>query len=76
MQNLTVAQLIAILQKCNPEAVVRLAQPNYQWPFEYSIEAVEEVGTSEGPVVYIAEGSQLGRIHSEALDALGWNRSR
>lgn len=75
MAKMTVAQLMAILEDCDPEAEVRLAhQP--AWPFEYSVSAVEEYGTDDGPVVYIAEGSQLGYLPGEVREGLGWQRER
>jgi hypothetical protein len=69
---MTVAELAETLTDLDPEAEVRLAhQP--RWAFEYSLAAVEQVDTeAAGPVVYLAEGSQLGYLPGEAAEALGW----
>jgi hypothetical protein len=74
---MTVADLIAELEFMNPDTEVRFAsQPN--WPFEYSIYDIVEVevekrNTDETEtVVYLAEGSQIGYLPSEAKDELGW----
>ncbi|MFZ3475342.1 hypothetical protein ACODT3_42440 [Streptomyces sp. 4.24] len=70
MAEMTVADLIAKLEKLNPEAPVRMAtQPSY--PFEYTIGAVEQ---DESGTCWIAEGDQLGYLGGEARDTLGWNR--
>lgn len=71
---MTVARLKEILEDLDDSAEVRLAfQPNY--PFEYTIEAVEEVVFPDGKtVVYIAEGGQTGFLPSTARETLGWTR--
>ncbi|WP_435058535.1 hypothetical protein [Streptomyces sp. bgisy060] len=70
MAEMTVADLIAKLERMSPEAQVRLAtQPSY--PFEYTIgEAVE----TEDGTCWIAEGEQQGYLSGEAREALGWTR--
>jgi hypothetical protein len=74
----TVAELAELLEGMDPDAEVRLAhQP--RWAFEYSVAAVEQVepDPNEGPdrpVVYLAEGAQLGYLPGAAADALGWGR--
>ncbi|MFJ2752657.1 hypothetical protein [Streptomyces sp. NPDC087297] len=70
MAEMTVSDLIAKLQRMNPEAPVRMAsQPTY--PFEYTIGAVEE---DEDGTCWIAVGEQQGYLSGEARDTLGWNR--
>ncbi len=74
----TVAELIEALEMCNPDAQVRLAeQPS--WPFEYSVDRIEEVFTDDASpdfpdegVVYIGEGNQLDYLPGEARAAMGW----
>lgn len=67
--NMTVAQLIEILEGMDEEAEVRLAiQPNY--PFEHGIGEVVEVDGK----VYIAEKSQIGYLPAEVSADLGWTR--
>ena len=59
------------------ETAVRFAsQPS--WPFEYSIDSVQEVeienrrtGESES-VIFLEEGRQLGYLPAEAIFQLGW----
>lgn len=75
MAKMTVARLMEILETCDPEAEVRLAQQP-SWPFEYSVGDVEEIGTDEGPVVYIGEGRQLNYLPGEVREALGWTKER
>ena len=76
---MTVQELIMELEAMNPDSEVRLAmQPQY--PFEYSIGGVVEVGPDgdpdadfdydtrdyeQPPVVYLSEGSQLGYLPGE-----------
>lgn len=85
---MTVKELMEYLEDCNPEAEVRLAiQPN--WPFEHSLSQIVEIDEFEDddeepedqdpeavakPVVYLAEGTQLGYLSSYAKSELGWGR--
>lgn len=74
MKKITVRELIAELEQYDDETEVRLAQQPH-WPFEYSVGGIEEVWVGEECVVYIAEGSQLAYLPSEAREAFGWRRS-
>jgi hypothetical protein len=43
------------------------------WPFEYAIGAVTtSLPLSEGDIVYLAEGAQLGYLPEEARAEIGW----
>jgi hypothetical protein len=68
MNDLTVGDLIAMLEDFDPTAPVRLAsQPS--WPFEYTLdsEPVEVNGT-----VWLAEAGQVGYLPGSVSEALGW----
>ena len=77
----TVGDLIEALEIYDPTTPVRLAsQP--AWPFEHTLGAVvhtpddaEGDGTepTETPVVWIAEGEQVGYLPGAAASALGWS---
>ncbi|MFD5878517.1 hypothetical protein [Streptomyces yangpuensis] len=70
MAEMTVANLIAKLERMSPEAPVRIAmQPSH--PFAYTIGAVEE---DEDGTCWIAEGEQLNHLDGEAREILGWTR--
>ena len=79
---MTLEELIEELQYLQQSGVtgdtaVRFAsQPS--WPFEYSIDSVQEVeienrrtGESES-VIFLEEGRQLGYLPAEAIFQLGW----
>jgi hypothetical protein len=78
-----VAELIELLQGLPDDAEVRIAQQP-SWPFEYSITGAVIVGggftedededeaASSEPVVYLAEGSQLGYLPGNVSRELGW----
>jgi hypothetical protein len=78
----TVGELIAALQHYDPDTPIRLAtQPH--WPFEYTLGGIaltpddaEGDGTEPtgDPVVWIAEGRQVGYLPGIASNALGWSR--
>jgi hypothetical protein len=62
-----VGYLIEELQYLNPDMEVKIAsQPN--WPLEYSIGSVSEVGGE----VYLVEKTQLGYLSQEVCDEIGW----
>ncbi len=77
---LTIGRLREIIEDAEAEGAddgteVRIAhQPS--WPFEYAIDpwawgvARPEGG---GPVLYLAEGSQVGYLPEEAAEAVGWS---
>lgn len=66
--NMTVGELIALLEEFAPDQSVRLAvQP--AWPFEHNISP--EMGEADG-IVYIAEAEQLGYLSGDAAEAVGW----
>lgn len=77
---MNVAELIEILEDCDPETEIRLAsQP--KWPFEYSISNVvlaqpsvdlDEFDGGDPRVVYIAEGTQIDYLSGDACEMLGW----
>ena len=70
----TVTDLIQHLEACDPDAEVRLAQQP-TWPFEYAIDPTTptvEVDLDDGPVVYLAEGAQLGYLPQVVRQQLGW----
>jgi hypothetical protein len=71
---MTVADLIAELEGCDPDAEVRLAEQP-AWAFEYTINsanAVVEVDLHGEPVVYLGEGQQLGYLPDEARREFCW----
>ena len=64
---MTVADLIAELEDCDPNATVRLAiQPRY--PFEHSIGDVVEVDGK----VYTGEANQIDYLPRGVSSELGW----
>ena len=69
----TVTDLLQALEACDPDAEVRLAhQP--AWPSEDAIDptdAAVEVELDDTPVVYLAEGAQLGYLPEPARTQLG-----
>lgn len=72
----TVGDLIAALEDYDEDTPVRFAhQPS--WPFEYTIaDVVTTDAAVEGepaePVVWLAEGTQVGYLPGHAAEALGW----
>ncbi|QGJ94993.1 hypothetical protein SEA_REDWATTLEHOG_135 [Gordonia phage RedWattleHog] len=82
MSDMTVGELIELLQQYDEDATVRLAtQPNY--PLEYRLAGVADAGQvaevqgdepdDDTPnVVYLAEGSQVGYASKAIWDAAGW----
>lgn len=67
MNGMTVAELIELLERLDPEAQVRVAtQPS--WPFEYHISQVAETDDA----CWIAVGDQVGYLPGDAQEALGW----
>jgi hypothetical protein len=71
---LTVADLIEQLSDKDPAAVVRWAH-NPRWSLEYEIAAVVQVddaGPDDQPIVYLAEGPQVGYLSEDAAAVLGW----
>ncbi|PZT71519.1 hypothetical protein [Streptomyces sp. AC1-42T] len=67
MDEMTVADLIELLEELDPEAKVRAAtQPNY--PFEYRIGKVAETDGT----VWIAVEDQVGYLPGDAQEALNW----
>ncbi len=73
MKGMTVKGLIKKLETCDPDSIVRLAiQPS--WPFEHSIDRVEEFFMDDGAdIVYLSEGGQVRYLPGEAKDGLGWH---
>ncbi len=81
---MTVEELIELLE-FNPEAEVRIAS-GQGWPMEYELGDVapnsdeladvqtddDEARRAMGPVVYLAEGPQIGYLPHEAAVAVGW----
>ena len=79
---MTLEELIEELQYLQQSGVpgdtaVRFAsQPS--WPFEYSINSVQEVQIDDEEVdepetiIFLEEGRQLGYLPSEAKNMLGW----
>ncbi|WP_233854152.1 hypothetical protein [Paraburkholderia sp. HD33-4] len=78
-----VCELMELLEGMPEDAEVRIAQqPN--WPFEYAIAGVVcvDLGRDEEdddmrddyrePVVYLAEGTQLGYLPGAVSSELGW----
>lgn len=77
MSNMTVGDLIAVLEEMPQEAEVFLAmQPSY--PFEYDIADVVEIAPDttskdfDPGRVYLAEGRQTRYLPGDARDELGW----
>ena len=79
---MTLEELIEELQYLQQSGVpgdtaVRFAsQPS--WPFEYSINSVQEVQIDDEEadepetIIFLEEGRQLGYLPSEAKSMLGW----
>jgi len=79
---MTLDELIEELQYLQESGVpgdtaVRFAsQPS--WPFEYSINSVQEVQIDDEEadepetIIFLEEGRQLGYLPSEAKNMLGW----
>jgi hypothetical protein len=73
-ERVTVTDLIQHLKAGDPDAEVRLTQQP-TWPFEYAIDPTNpavEVDRDDGPVVYLAEGAQLGYLPQVVCEQLGW----
>ena len=82
---MTVEELIELLEQFNPEAEVRIAS-GQGWPMEYELGDVapnsdeladvltddDEARRAIRPVVYLAEGPQIGYLPHEAAVAVGW----
>jgi hypothetical protein len=75
---ITVGEILGWPAKADEGAEVGLAhQPS--WPFECSVYAsnpavvaeAEEEGAVEASVVYLVEGSQLGYLPGDAMEACG-----
>lgn len=82
-------QLTDLADEHGDQLEVRLAQQP-RWAFEYQLADVAVVGpheraeadedddedgdSSEPPVVYLAEGRQIGYLPGAAAHALGWGR--
>jgi hypothetical protein len=74
VDRVTVTDLIQALEGCDPDAEVRLSQQP-TWPFQYAIDPTNpavQVDLDGGPVVYLAEGAQLGYLPEPARHQLGW----
>lgn len=68
---MTVAELIELLEGCDPDAEVVIAeQPRY--PRVYRVAGVEDWSGSERNVIYIVEGSEKGSLPREVAEASGW----
>ena len=82
---MTVEELIELLDQFNPEAEVRIAS-GQGWPMEYDLadvapnsDELTDVLTDDeaarrrlNPVVYLAEGRQIGYLPHDAAVAVGW----
>ena len=66
-----VSDLRSAIEDCDPDGEVRLAI-QISYPFEYSVDRVEEVAGTEGNVVYLSQGCREASLSGEARDALGW----
>ena len=66
-----VKELLAALERCNPEAEVWLAIGRW-WPFQY--EAAPEVVTdpSDPPRAFIVEGQPMAYMREDTMERLGW----
>lgn len=62
---MTVSELIEMLEDCDPDMEVRIAEQPW-YPFEYYIEGVAEY---EGKI-FICEGNQLAYASSEIWDCI------
>ena len=77
---MTVEELLDQLDGLPLHAEIRIAsQPS--WPFEYAVQGVyaaeagepdDDEASDELPVVYLAEGSQLGYLPRTARQTIGW----
>lgn len=79
----TVGELIEALEAYDPDTSVRIAQQP-SWPFEYTLGAVtctpDDIHPDDldgdtpppDPVVWLAEGHQVGYLPGIASQALGW----
>ena len=71
LKDMKVSELKEILEHYDDDMEVRFAsQPN--WPFEYSILDAVMAHVDEEDVIYLEEGQQLGYLHREAKEELGW----
>jgi hypothetical protein len=78
----TVGDLIAALHRYDPATPVRLAtQPGY--PMEHALGQVvctpddaegDGIPRTDPPVVWLAEGQQVGNLPGLASNALAWSR--
>ena len=71
---MTVADLIEMLQELPEDALVRFASQR-AWPFEYEIkDRAVEAETEDGtPVAYLVEGRQFGYLPAQVAGE-AWNR--
>ncbi|WP_034274346.1 hypothetical protein [Haloechinothrix halophila] len=81
----TVGELIEALEAYEPDTPVRIAQQP-SWPFEYTVgtvtrtpdifdfdpDDVDDDTPPPDPVVWLAEGHQVGYLPGIASRALGW----
>lgn len=63
----TVADLVELLEKCDPELEVRLAfQP--RWPSEHEVGQIAVTADT----LWIADGGQIGQLPESAITELEW----
>ena len=71
---MTVAELIEMLEGCNPDAEVRLAEQP-RWAFAYTLDdrVGEYTDKDNNDYVYLVEGRQLAYLNSKVAQIIGWS---
>lgn len=58
----TVADLMTKLERCNPDAEVRIASLGHRTALSYLLDDADEFFVDEGSTVYLLEGAQEGYL--------------
>ncbi len=71
---MTVAELIEMLEGCNPDAEIRLAEQP-RWAFAYTLDRIGEyTDKDDNDYVYLVEGQQLEYLNSKVAQIIGWSK--
>jgi len=72
---MTVAELIEILEGCDPDAEVRMAEQP-AWAFAYETRAAIPYRDSQGyDYVYLVEGNQIEYLDQRVSRLIGWSKN-
>ena len=77
MDEMTVGELVDLLEEFDPEAPIRIAWQPY-WPFESRFDrdsgplTLIEVGPDGEEMVYLVQGDQIGYLPDAVREELGW----